>query len=171
MKTNPFSRRGFLMGAATLAAVRMKATADTGDPQALSNDGSPQDGAAPPYAYVGCYTGGSNARGISVFHYDPITNELTLSGIVAPVTSPSFIVLDASKKFLYSGNESGAGTASAFAVNSNTGSLRFLNSVGAGGQPAHVAVHPAGKHLLTANYTGGTVAVFPIQADGSLGTA
>jgi 6-phosphogluconolactonase len=89
---------------------------------------------------------------------------------VAPVSSPSFIVLDAAKKFLYSGNESGAGSASAFSVNSVTGDLRFINSVGAGGQPAHVTIHPDGKHLLTANYTGGTVAVFPILADGSLGS-
>ena len=171
MKTNPFSRRGFLMGAATLAASRVTAATYTSQPHALTDDGSPQAGAAPPYAYVGCYTGGSNARGISVFHYDVTTNELTLSGIVAPVTSPSFIALDANKKFLYSGNESGAGSASAFAINSNTGALQLKNTVGAGGQPAHVAVHPAGKHLLTANYTGGTVAVFPIQADGSLGNA
>jgi 6-phosphogluconolactonase len=130
------------------------------------------DGASftPPYAYVGCYTGGSNARGISVLHYDPVTNEMTLVGIAAPVSSPSFIVLDATKRFLYSGNESGSGSASAFSVNPDTGALRFLNSVGAGGQPAHVAIHPGKKHLLTANYTGGTVAVFPIQADGSLGS-
>jgi len=171
MKINPFSRRGFLMGAATLAATGLKAASDTDQPQPLSSDGSPEAGGSPPFAYVGCYTGGSNARGISVFHYDPITNELTLSGIVAPVTSPSFIALDANKKFLYSGNESGAGSASAFAINSNTGALQLKNTVGAGGQPAHVAVHPGGKHLLTANYTGGTVAVFPIQTDGSLGTA
>src|SRR5262249_895660 len=36
------------------------------------------------------------------------------------------------------------------------------------GQPAHVAIHPNGKYLLTANYTGGTLAVLTIQADGSL---
>jgi 6-phosphogluconolactonase len=97
-----------------------------------------------------------------------MTNAMTLAGIVAPVASPSFIVLDSAKKFLYSGNESGAGSASAFAINGNTGALRFLNTQGAGGQPAHIAIHPGGKHLLTANYTGGTVAVFGIQADGSL---
>jgi 6-phosphogluconolactonase len=43
--------------------------------------------------------------------------------------------------------------------------------VGTSGQPAHVAIHPGRKHLLTANYTGGTVAVIPIQADGSLGNS
>jgi 6-phosphogluconolactonase len=171
MKSNSFSRRGLLMGAATFAASRLKAADDTVEPMPMAEDPSRAAAAPPPYAYIGCYTGGANARGISVFHYDPGTNALTLAGIVAPVTSPSFIVLDAAKKFLYSGNESGAGSASAFSVNSLTGDLRFLNSVSAGGQPAHVAIHPGGKYLLTANYTGGTVAVFPIQADGSLGSA
>jgi 6-phosphogluconolactonase len=170
MKSNSFSRRGLLMGAATFAASRLTAADDTVQPMPRMETVS--RGAAPgPYAYVGCYTGGSNARGISVFHYDPGTNALTLAGIVAPVTSPSFIVLDAAKKFLYSGNESGAGSASAFSVNSQTGDLRFLNSAAASGQPAHVAIHPSGKYLITANYTGGTVAVFPIQTDGSLGSA
>src|SRR6266480_6980238 len=171
MKSNSFSRRGLVMGAVTLAATRLKGANDTFQQVATTVDVSKEALSTPPYAYVGCYTGGSNARGISVFHYDAASNAMTLVSIVAPVSSPSFVVLDANKKFLYSGNESGAGSASAFAVNASTGALRFLNSVGAGGQPAHVAVHPAGKHLLTANYTGGTVAVFPIQADGSLGSA
>ena len=169
MKSNSFSRRGLLMGAATLAASRLKGADDTIQltpmAGAVSRDATP----TPPYAYLGCYTGGTNARGISVFHYDPMTNALTLVSIVAPVASPSFIVLDAAKKFLYSGNESGAGSASSFSVNSQTGDLRFLNSQGTGGaQPAHVAIHPGGKYLLTANYTGGTVSVFPINSDGSL---
>ena len=170
MKSKSFSRRGLLMGAATLAASRLKAADDTVQPMPMTEAVSRGAAPAPPYAYIGCYTGGSNARGISVFHYDPTTTALALVGIVAPVSSPSFIVLDAAKKFLYSGNESGAGSASAFSVNSVTGDLRFINSVGAGGQPAHVTIHPDGKHLLTANYTGGTVAVFPILADGSLGS-
>jgi 6-phosphogluconolactonase len=168
MKPNSISRRGLLLGAATVAVSRLNAADETNHPitEAVSGDVSP----TPPYAYIGCYTGGANARGISVYHYDSMTNQLSLVSIVAPVTSPSFIVLDAAKKFLYSGNESGAGSASAFSVNSQTGALLFLNSVAAGGQPAHVAIHPDGKHLLTANYTGGTVAVFSIQSDGSLGS-
>jgi len=170
MKPNSFSRRGLMIGAATFAVSRLKAADHTSQQIATTEEILDAAGSAPPYAYVGCYTGGANARGISIFHYDAVTNALTLVGIVAPVTSPSFIVLDATKKFLYSGNETGAGSVSAFSVNSNSGALRFLNSVGTGGQPAHVAIHPGGKHLLAANYTGGTVAVVPIQADGSLGS-
>jgi 6-phosphogluconolactonase len=168
MKPNSISRRGLLMGAAaTVAVSRLNAADETNHPinEVVSADAAP----TPPYAYIGCYTGGTNARGISVYHYDPVTSQLSLVSIVAPVTSPSFITLDTAKKFLYSGNESGAGSASAFSVNSQSGALQFINSVGAGGQPAHVAIHPSGKYLLTANYTGGTVAVFAIQSDGSLG--
>ena len=101
------------MGAATLAASRLKAADDFSQPLAVTEDVPGQAGSTPPYAYAGCYTGGANARGISVFHYDTATNAMTLVSIVAPVSSPSFIVLDATKKFLYSGNESGAGSASA----------------------------------------------------------
>src|SRR3984957_3006603 len=167
MKRNSVSRRGLLIGTAAVAVSRLKAVSEFTHP--ITEFVRPQAAHTPPFAYVGCYTGGTNARGISVFHYDTSTNALSLAGIVAPVSSPSFIALDATKRFLYSGNESGAGSASAFSVNPQSGALQFLNSVGAGGQPAHVAIHPGGKYLLTANYTGGTVAVFPIQADGSLG--
>ncbi len=170
MTHNSFSRRGLFLGAAaTLTAARAIAADGNEYPAAITEDVSREASPGPPYAYVGCYTGGSNARGIGIYHYEPGTSALTLVSIVAPVANPSFIVLDSAKKFLYSGNESGGGSASAFSVNSQTGALRFLNTQGAGGQPAHIAIHPAGKHLLTANYTGGTVTVFPIQADGSLG--
>ena len=38
-----------------------------------------------------------------------------------------------------------------------------------GAGPTFVSVHPGGRHLLVANYFGGSVAVLPIQADGRLG--
>ena len=42
-----------------------------------------------------------------------------------------------------------------------------MRSGGAG--PTYVSVHPGGRHLLVANYFGGSVAVLPILADGRLG--
>jgi 6-phosphogluconolactonase (cycloisomerase 2 family) len=48
----------------------------------------------------------------------------------------------------------------------------LLNTVDSGGAgPAHLSVHPSGRFVLVANYFGGTVAVLPIQRDGSLGAA
>src|SRR5450432_1984734 len=104
MKPNSFSRRGLLMGAATTLAVsRLKAADETPQPiteeMSIANSRRPifqrvdraladgdQAASTPPYVFVGCYTGGTNARGISVFHYDPATNEMTLAGIAAPVS-------------------------------------------------------------------------------------
>ena len=37
--------------------------------------------------------------------------------------------------------------------------------------PPYVSMHPGGRHLLVANYFGGSVAVLPILADGRLGDA
>jgi hypothetical protein len=34
-----------------------------------------------------------------------------------------------------------------------------------------VSVHPSGRFVFVANYNGGTVAVFPVAADGALGDA
>ena len=64
-KSNSFSRRGILMGAAAIAATRLKAAGETVQQLAVTEDVPGAVGAAPPFAYVGCYTGGSNARGIS----------------------------------------------------------------------------------------------------------
>ena len=61
---------------------------------------------------------------------------------------------------------------SAYSVDRATGRLTLLNSVSSeGAGPAHMSIHPAGKHALVANYGGGTVAVLPIQPDGQLGAA
>ena len=57
-------------------------------------------------------------------------------------------------------------------VNRSNGQLKLLNTVSSeGAGPAHMSLHPAGKHAFVANYHGGTVAVLPIHADGSLGPA
>jgi 6-phosphogluconolactonase len=50
--------------------------------------------------------------------------------------------------------------------------LTLLNTVPSGGAgPTYVSLHPAGKHLLVANYFGGSVAVLPVLADGRLAPA
>lgn len=141
-------------------------------------------------AYVGTYTSPlknmkatqvdlppGNGRGIHWFEVDRATGALTPAGVHEMGTSPSCLAFNADKTRLYSGNETErvgdneSGTVSAFAIE-NDGSLRLLNSVSSGGKgPAHLSVHPSGQFVLVANYFGGSVAVLPIQPDGSLGEA
>ncbi len=91
-------------------------------------------------------------------------------------TSPSCLAVNKAGTILYSANETDRvgekkeGSISAFAINRTTGGLTLLNTVRSGGAgPTYIAIHPSGKHLLVANYFGGSVAVLPIAADGKLG--
>jgi len=64
------------------------------------------------------------------------------------------------------------GTMSAFSINRTTLHLKLLNSVSTkGSAPCHVTLDKTGKWLFVANYNSGSVAAFPIHADGSLGEA
>ncbi len=145
----------------------------------------------PLIAYVGTYTSPlqnmratqvdlppGNGRGIHLFEVDRATGAMQPYGLVEMGTSPSCLALNPAKTHLYSGNETErvgdneSGTVSAFAINPANGQLKLLNTVASGGKgPAHLSVHPSGKFVLVANYFGGTVAVLPIQPDGSLGEA
>lgn len=142
-------------------------------------------------AYVGTYTSPlknmlatqvdlppGNGRGIHLFEVDRGTGALTPCGLIEMGTSPSCLAFNAAKTRLYSANETErigdneAGSVSAFAVNPVDGQLNLLNSMNSGGKgPAHLSMHPCGRFVLVANYFGGSVAVLPIQPDGSLGEA
>jgi 6-phosphogluconolactonase (cycloisomerase 2 family) len=119
-----------------------------------------------------------NGRGIHLFQVDRTTGAMTPSGIVEVGTSPGCVTLNAAGTRLYSANETDRagddkqGTVSAFNVNRTDGRLQLINTVRSGGAgPTYISVHPGGRHLLVANYFGGSVAVLPILADGGLGNA
>lgn len=176
MTPSQSTRRSFMktLAAGTLAAPLVAAT----KPGAL-------------IAYVGTYTSPlqnmratqvdlppGNGRGIHLFEVDRATGAMTPCGLHEMGTSPSCLAFNAAKTHLYSGNETErlgdaeSGSVSAFAVDPQSGQLKLMNTVASGGKgPAHLSVHPSGKFVLVANYFGGTVAVLPIQPDGSLGEA
>ena len=119
-----------------------------------------------------------NGRGIHLFQVDRTSGAMTPIGIVEMGTSPSCLAVNAARTRLYSANETDRvgedkqGTVSAFSVHRADGKLELLNTVRSGGAgPTYVSVHPGGRHLLVANYFGGSVAVLPILTDGRLGEA
>jgi 6-phosphogluconolactonase len=129
--------------------------------------------------YVGTYTqGDGHGKGIYAFHYDADSGKASSPEVAAETTNPSWVALAPGGRFLYAVNELGnyqgpnSGGVSAFAVDQTTGKLTFLNEVASrGADPCYVTVDHTGKYVLVANYTGGSVAVFPILADGKLGSA
>ena len=71
--------------------------------------------------------------------------------------------------FVYAVSEMNDNTAAlyAFAFDKSTGALRLLNSERTlGADPCYVSTN--GKVVLTANYSGGNLSVFPLRKDGSL---
>jgi 6-phosphogluconolactonase len=121
--------------------------------------------------YVGTYTKGSS-KGIYSYKFQPSTGKLTAMALAGESSNPSFLAVHPNHRFLYAVNENNAGMVSAFAIDSATGKLKPLNQVSSkGADPCHLSIDQTGKWLFVANYTSGSVAAFPINADGSLGEA
>jgi 6-phosphogluconolactonase (cycloisomerase 2 family) len=156
----PVSRRTVLGGA---AAVALAPALGMGPARAAG---------APRFAYVGSFTTpqrGARGDGINVYRVDPASGGWTHVQLVSDLINPSFLTIDRAQRHLYSVHAD-LTEVSAFAIDPASGRLSFLNRQSMDGKnPVHLAIDPSGKFLVTANYTGGTVAVLSIQPDGSLG--
>ncbi len=125
------------------------------------------------------YIGGrGRRRGGAIYRcrLDLATGELTAPEVAAEVPNPSFLAIHPGGRFLYSVNEGSgfAGTkgggVSAFSIGRPGGELTLLNQQPSGGAwPCHITIDRQGKHVLGANYGGGSVFVLPIGDDGRLG--
>jgi len=130
-----------------------------------------------PLLFVGTYTH-KDAQGIYAWRFDSGTGRAEALGLVARTENPSFLALHPSGRYLFAVNELGSfrdqrsGAVSAFGVDAATGHLTPINQVASGGaDPCFITVDAGGKNALVANYTGGSVEVLPIAADGRLGEA
>jgi 6-phosphogluconolactonase (cycloisomerase 2 family) len=87
---------------------------------------------------------------------------------VTPAVNPGFLALDARRRVLHvaHGDQD-------YLTSYRIGEAGNLHEIGRrqseGTNPAHLALDPTGRFLLAANHTSGSVAAFPIEADGSLG--
>ena len=122
-------------------------------------------------ALVGTYTNKTDSKGIYAFQFDVATGRLSAKGLAAQSPDPSWVAIHPNGKFAYAANEAGTqSTITAFSIDAKTAKLTQLNQLPAEGQdPCHLSFDKTGKYLFVANYSSGTVAVFPIQADGKLG--
>jgi 6-phosphogluconolactonase len=126
------------------------------------------------FVYIGTHTNTGSA-GIYGCGFETTTGALSRIGLVAETENPSFLVVHPNGRFLYAVNEIGtfegksSGSVSAFAISPETGKLTLMGRVASmGAMPAYVSFDKLGRHVLVANYEGGSVAVFPIAKDGRL---
>ena len=127
--------------------------------------------------YVGTYTSGAS-EGIYLYRLDTRDGSLKHAGTTKGVVNPSYLTLAPGGRYLYAVNEvedfegAKSGAVSAFEVEPKTGALSFINQrASRGGAPCYLTAAESGRFVLVANYSGGNVAVLPVNGDGSLGEA
>jgi 6-phosphogluconolactonase len=132
--------------------------------------------------WIGTYTTANGtstgSSGIYAFHWDTQQGVMSRINPAGATANPSFLVLHPNGRFLYAVNEdapaSGADHITAFAIGdaNSSGGLRAIGTVSSRGlAPCHLNIDASGKWLFVANYVSGTIAVYPIQSDGRLGSA
>jgi 6-phosphogluconolactonase len=121
--------------------------------------------------YVGTYTG-TVSKGIYVYRFDAATGKSEVINSTDSSSNPSFLTISNDHKFLYCVNEThgdNPGRASAYALDVTSGKLMLLNSqVTKGDDPCYISVSKNNKWVITANYSGGNVSVFPVDGAGKL---
>ena len=160
------TRRDWLRGATGLMA-----TIAAGGCAAMSGPG-PGARRTPMFAYVGCYTSkerNGKGEGVAVYRIDPASGEWTQVQLLKEIANPSWLTLDRQRRFLYAAHGDG-NEATAFAIDRESGRLTLMNRQATRGRNGvRVGIDASNRFAVLANYSTGTVAVLPINADGSLG--
>ena len=124
--------------------------------------------AEPQAVYFG--TGGKGAKGIYRGTFDAAKGRLTPVSLAAEIGSPGFLAVQPAGGKLYAVArwERSAGVVG-YEIKPKGGLVEFTRRANPDGGGAHIAVHPSGRFLLTAQYGGGSTAFFPLDDDGNLG--
>ncbi len=173
MLKSGITRRDFISRTAASLAVPFAASSVR---SAAASNAAPADAASGIlYAYVGTYT--PNGGGIYLFRVDRTSGALLQVQVVDDTRNPSWLAVNPSGTHLYAVSEvdtyqgARSGAVVSYAIDPGSFELRRVGAIASGGTgPTYVSVHPTGKYVFVANY-GGSVAVFPVGADGTLGDA
>jgi len=126
--------------------------------------------------FVGTYTEGGNSKGIYTYRFNQENGTFELLSS-ATAANPSFLTLSPDGKHLYAVSEYNDGRQGAFSFDVSEDKVQLSNPVfqptapkyalpRAGSDPCHIVTD--GNYVITANYTGGDISVFPLDAEGKL---
>ena len=117
---------------------------------------------------VGTYTSKTSSKGIYNLSVNFDKQKVKINMAAGDVLDPSYLAISPDRKNVYSISEQGESSMiSAFVMDAKAGELKPINQVQtAGADPCYVTVSK--QHVITANYSGGSVGVFARNADGSL---
>jgi len=123
-------------------------------------------------AYVGGYTSkdrDGRGDGINVYRVDEGSGAWSHVQRLGDLVNPSWLTLHRRRPVLYSahGQEQ---EATAYSIDPGSGRLAVLNRQPTQGKNGvRLGIEASDRYLVCANYSSGTVAVLPIEPDGSLG--
>jgi len=123
------------------------------------------------YMLVGTYSEPSS-EGIHVFKWDDEKGEISprISGL-SGISNPSYLhpSIDGERVYAVAENNEISAAANALGFDKKTGQLTFLNEQHTtGADPCYINSNPEGTFVITANYTGGSISVFPVDEEGKL---
>lgn len=106
---------------------------------------------------------------IMLCELDLKTGKITTRSTFTELKGPGYIKLSPDQKTLFAVTQDNR--INALSVGAD-GQLKVLNSQSSEGQnPCHVSVLPSGQMAFLANYTGGSMAAYPVKKDGTLAPA
>lgn len=115
---------------------------------------------------IGTYTD-TGSRGIYTYTFDQNSGESSPL-TVTDIKSPSFLAVTPDNRMVYSVSEyDDGGSVTAFDFDPSTGALSFRNSKSSFGR-SNCHVNYVGKDVVSANYSSGSMVVFPLEENGNL---
>lgn len=117
---------------------------------------------------IGTYTNECPGNGIYVYDFNIATGEAKLKNSTEDVINPSYLTVSEDNKFIYSVNENGEeSTVSAFKYNASTGKIDLIDKKDSKGADSCYIINDD-KHVIVANYSGGTISVFGKDRHGGI---
>jgi 6-phosphogluconolactonase len=172
MRHDSHRRRDFLAGlaGATAAIASRPWSAAVGEAVGEGQNDRAAAAAPPTFMYVGSFTGTGrgHGEGLSVYRLNRESGAWALVQLLKDLADPSYLIIDRQRRYLYSAHGDGT-QATAYQIDPSTGRLSVLNQQPTGGRNGvHLAIDATNRFLAVANYATGSLAVLPINPDGSL---
>jgi 6-phosphogluconolactonase len=121
------------------------------------------------FVYFGSHGVGPD-DGFALAHFDSETGTLTKPEFLMRAAAPAYFLIDPNGKHLYTCNSAPESDVSAYSIDPATAKLTLLNrKPTGGGDPSYDCLDGTGHYVMAANYDGGSIVVYRLNDDGSLG--
>lgn len=124
------------------------------------------------YLFIGTYAQKAD-DGLLVYRLNTTTLEADPVTAISGIENPTFFCFSADRSYLYVVSEvHGGGSVYAYHFDRETGKLNLLNEQPCeGDDPCYIYLDKTGQWLFVGNYGSGSISVFPIEKNGTIGKA